>query len=72
MSSCRLVRKAILLEKILKTWQLYEEGRLHELVDSDLGEYPEEVLRPYGYRWRLDRHKVKWFSDFWCIVVDEL
>ncbi|KAK1313395.1 putative LRR receptor-like serine/threonine-protein kinase [Acorus calamus] len=28
------------------TWQLYGEGRLHELVDSDLGEYPEdEVLR---------------------------
>ncbi|KAL2932006.1 Cold-responsive protein kinase 1 [Bienertia sinuspersici] len=28
-------------------WQLYEEGRLLELVDSEMGEYPEDMVNRY-------------------------
>ncbi|XP_021740550.1 putative serine/threonine-protein kinase [Chenopodium quinoa] len=28
-------------------WQLYEEGRLLELVDSEMGEYPEDMVMRY-------------------------
>ena len=32
---------------ILQAWELHEEGKLLQLVDPDLGEYPEEEVIKY-------------------------
>lgn len=37
----------LIQRELFQTWQLYEEGRLKELVDSNLKEYPEEEVLRY-------------------------